>query len=88
MRGKQPRWEREAERVRKDGPTWFDADRLPWFVFLLLGVGFAARALYVLVTGDGWDLFSAAGLLLLVVPTQFRAAYRRWRGLPLMPSDR
>ena len=89
MRVKQPRWEREAERLRESGPAWFDADRLPWVLWLLLGLGFAARGVYLLVAGDGvWDRFLGAGLLAFVSPAQFRAASRRRRGSSLWGGGR
>lgn len=77
-----PRWERDAERVRKNAPAWLDFDRLPWWLFALFGVAAATRAVYLLLDDglSGWDRVAALGLLLLVAPAQFLAAWKRRRG--------
>ena len=62
--------------MRGKWPTWLDPDRLPWVLYLLFGLGFAARAVYHLV--NGW--FAAALLVGLISALQFRAAFRRRRG--------
>lgn len=85
----QRRWERDAARIRSSAPAWADAERWPWWIPALLGLLFAAQGVNLLME-DGtaiWQRAAAVGLLLLVVPAQFIAARRRWRGQPLWPKD-
>lgn len=80
----QRRWERNAERVRREAPAWFDMERLPWWLFMALGVLFIASGIDSLVSGDStFQRVGGFGMLLLVAPAQFLTAYRRRRGIPL-----
>ena len=78
------RWERDAERVRKAAPAWADIERLPWWVFGLVGVAVVANSLYVLLHGGRhwWDLLGAVVLLVLLAPSLFVEARSRRRGHP------
>lgn len=82
---KKPRWETGAERVRKDGPDWFDQERLPWWSFVVTGLAFAAYAAVVLLdrSSGGWEQFGALGVLFMVTPACFLSAWRQKRGIPL-----
>ena len=82
---KPPRWEIDAERVRKDGPEWLDMERLPWWSFVLVGLAFAAYAASVLLDRSSarWEQFGAVGVLLMVTPSCFLSAWRKRRGIPL-----
>lgn len=59
-------------------------ERLPWWLFILTGIYFAAFAVNSLLDSKlGWDAAWALIGLAVVVPAQLLAAYRLRRGVPL-----
>lgn len=82
----QSRWERDAERVRKASPEWFDMNRWPWWLFAGIAGLFSMRGVYLLIYGHGWSRFWGLTVLLTLVPANVRCARRRRRGEPVLPA--
>lgn len=83
------RWEAEAERVRKRAPEWIDVARLPWWVLLLIGVGWILWGAYRLMTGDSlYDRIGGAVIMLLPSAGLIVGALRLRRGEPLYSQGR
>ena len=59
--GEPQRWERDAERTRKNTPDWLNVDRLPWWFFAFFGFVVVARALWVPSSDrlSAWDKLGA-----------------------------
>lgn len=60
-------------------------ERVPWWLWALMGTAWAMRGAYILFVGgdSAMDRVAALGLLLLVAPGQFLLARRRRRGEPV-----
>lgn len=83
------RWESETERLREAAPAWFDVERLPWWLLLLVGLLFLGIGVDSVVTGEStYQRVAGVGMLVMVGPAQLLMAYRRYRGIPLMTPAR
>lgn len=81
MTDRRPRWEQDVERVRQRGPAWLDADRFPWWLWVVFAAGFAGWGTYLLFDANNlWERVIALGLMILPPSGALIGARRRRRG--------